>query len=141
MSIADVMAQSLDAANKAVSSKLTELQNAGPKFAVYNADLITGKPQGRCQGTMLDVCGFANITMSGTCKLVRELKKIGSKCNDNKYVGNGWFLIKSVYKGYSLGFRTNMLRQELSVNEAAMYAAADVLRDAGYEVKVNSRID
>jgi len=141
--IKELMKKAGEEANKAAQLKLDELLKSGPQFAVYNADVLSGKAEGKCIGTMLDVCGFSNIWISGTSKLVRELKKIGKKEGQysQSFAGSSWYLFKSAYKGYILNFRVNPSRQELSINTAAMYAAAEVLINAGFDCRVESRID
>lgn len=124
-----VVEECREAGRIAAKLKLYELQNAGPKHQVMDGS--------RCVGTMLDVCGFANVHLTSARgkffqlakKLSKERKELRFHC-DNQYHGGGWF---SVYD--------TSMRQEMSVNVASCQAIAIVLYGYGIEARVESRID
>lgn len=105
-------------------------EHTKPVFAVYNADLITGKAYGKCLGTMLDCCGFASILVKDKRTAFAKWLKTVQPSWDGGY--NGAVRINDKHSG----------RQEWSLNEARMYAAYKVLTDAGIKgIEVYSRID
>jgi len=114
----------------ASEEKLKELQGNGAQWIVK--DSFTGKPV----GTMLDLCGGAWVVIDAKQGFYRVAKKVAEdrslrfSCNRN-YGGGGMF---SVYDMNA--------RQEISVNEAASRAVADVLKKHGVKVKyVKTYID
>jgi hypothetical protein len=131
-----IMKEALENASLKAQEQSDKLVSNGPAFNVMDGN--------RCVGQMLDVCGFAHIALSGRNPLVNQLKKIGKK-RDNwstDYIGEGWFMMKSVYKGYHLCLRHALsMRQEMSVAEAGCDGACEVLRKYGIECQMESRID
>lgn len=105
-----------------------KLVAAGPAYDVRNADLITGAAYGPSLGTMLDLCGFAGVKIRpANSSFVRYLRSQGVGRNDS-YEG-----------GYWVSAQTH--RQEISVNEAWASAFAEVLRAAGIDAWMDSRLD
>lgn len=101
-------------------------EHTKPMFAVYKADVLTGKQYGSCLGTMLDVCGMAHIRITDKrTAFSKYIKKI-----QDGY--NGAIFLKHKHSG----------RQEWGLNEACAYAAAKVFMDAGIKgIYVYSNID
>jgi hypothetical protein len=120
----DVIAQATKAAEEAGQKWVDE--HTKPVFAVYNADVLTGKQYGPCLGTMLDVCGMVHIRITDKrTAFSKYIKKI-----QNGY--NGAIFLKHKYSG----------RQEWGLNEACAYAAAKVFTLAGIKgIYVYSNID
>lgn len=143
MDVNKIMAKAVDAAHKAGKEQLKKLQAAGPAYTVHNVTNLVTDEMGPAIGTMLDVCGNAYLTISGTDAFVRAAKKQLS--HDDSYLpnyrGDNWSMWKGVYKGYTLHLDTGLLRQEFSVNEKAMYAAQEALKEQGVNVRVRSYID
>jgi hypothetical protein len=103
--------QVVSVAEVAAQKKLEELQKAGPRFSVHNADLFTGKAQGPSLGTMLDNCGGAWICLPGKCTLVSSIKKHFRNLDrfsyqGHQYEGPSWYISKGTYKGYTLHLYT-----------------------------------
>lgn len=136
-----IMAEAGTAAAKAAEETFRKLEANGPAYTVHNADILTGA-KGPAIGTMLDLCGGAWIRIKGTSPLVRVLKKIGRP--DGSYPptfeGDGWRISKDSYAGgYHLGFSYRLrVRQEASVHENAMTAAAEVLKAHGISAHVHT---
>lgn len=94
------------------------MANAKPVFAVYNADLITGRPIGDSLGTMLDNCGNAHIKITDKrSKLYRSCIKFG--------------LMKNEYTATLPIYHKYRHRQEHGLALAIMRAAMKVFQDAG----------
>ena len=120
------------AATKAADVQLKKLQGQGPAFAVVENSKSDGifynrnKPT-RIVGTMLDVCGFAWVVIenarTGFAQYVKKIER----------GGNGY------YGGMSISART--MRQEMSVNQEAARAMADVFEKYGIKAYTQSRID
>ena len=142
MNMYEVMSEAITKANQAGREKLNELARSGPKFSVHNTGLSGECTPNNIVGTMLDVCGFAWLQADGNSPLVRALKKIGTKDDSTTINGNGWFLLKCS-RGYHMSILTGNRRQEMSVNEAEVKAALEVLRTHGLADGVcsMSRID
>lgn len=129
-----IIQEATEAGNKAGVAKLAELEGAGPAFAVVENSPNDGifydksKPT-RVVGTMLDVCGFAWVTLSNArTAFAQYLKK-------TERASNGY------YGGMTVNLRFGTFRQEMSVNEAQARAAAEVFTKAGFEARMESRID
>ena len=119
---------------KAGKEKLKELISKGFKWKVVNDS------DQKVVGHMLDVCGFANISIPGKGRIVSAFKKVGEY--DERiggYVARGMRIWKG-YRGYALSIISTG-RQEMSVNEAAVEAASDYLNSNHLESTWNSRID
>ena len=126
--VLEVVAECRAAAINAGQSKLSELQQDGPKWAVCNED-------GTVAGQLLDVCGYAWNEISARGKFFQTAKKLskdrGLRFNcSNAYGGGGHFAV------YDTG-----RRQEMSVNSACCKAIAEVLSGYGLEASTHSRID
>jgi hypothetical protein len=124
------------AAEKAASSKYDELVKAGPRYAVYSADLMGNKIPGSSVGTMLDNCGGAYLVIPGTGEFISGLKKAALNVEgtgvNRRYDGMYWHAFKNVYKGYCLSIKYSLnIQQEVSVHRAAMDAALKILKDNG----------
>ena len=114
--------------------KFRELVGNGYKWKVVN------EGDGKVVGHMLDVCGFANLSVPGKGKIVRAFKKIGEYDNRmDGYVIRGIKIWKG-YRGYALSI-INTGRQEMSVNEAAVEAASNYLNENNLDCSWSSRID
>ena len=124
-----VIRECREAGTIASQEKLEELTKAGPKYAVCSGS--------RTVGTMLDVCGFANIRLNSARgkffqlakKMCKENREYRFNCS-NAYNGGGYFNV----------YDTNR-RQEMSVNVASCKAVLKVLSGYGIEGYVESRID
>lgn len=116
--------------------KLRELCGNGHKWKVVdkmNDDKVVGH--------MLDVCGFAHITVPGRGKVARAFKKVGEYDRRmDGYVVRGMRIWKGWPSGFSLSI-INTGRQEMSVNEAAVQAASEYLNANHLDCVWNSRID
>lgn len=116
--------------------RLAELQAAGPKYVVNDKN-----QNNKVVGTMLDVCGFANLQISARGKFFQLAKRLSLEIDvvtgrqrrfycEVAYRGGGWL---SIYDS------TN--RQEMSVNIVACKGHQQVLAKYGIESSVESRID
>lgn len=84
-------------------------------------------------GSRMDACGFASVTIKpARGPLVKALKArdIGSK---KEWGGGGWWV--------SSNYMMDYYGQSISVKEAAAEAFAKVLREAGFNVYAESRLD
>lgn len=121
---------------KAAQEQFSKLQKAGSKWAVK--DSATNK----LVGGMLDVCGFASMRVPGRSKIVKAFKKLGEKTQyEKEYIYDRMRISKSYYSGYNLNINLNIGRQEMSVNEEAVFAASEFLNNAGLKCDWESRID
>ncbi len=129
-SIKSIITEARAAGSKAAATKLSELQSAGPKWEVK--DDFTGKSV----GTMLDVCGFAHIIVkiNGNDKRWQELRHFAA-------IDSNRVMVHSSYGFKTIAIFDMCRRQEMSVNEAANEAAAEVLRSYGFDCWMDSRID
>jgi len=134
------------AANIAADDRLEELERQGPRYAVIDCDPITGKekPDGahidpetgkqKPGWQMLDLCGGGWVRLSykgKNRKFINALKRIGKGDGSGSWWdGDGWSLQK-MNKGFGLSFR--IMRQEVSVHQAALEAAEKVLTEAGID--------
>lgn len=131
-----IMADAVKAANEAGEAQLQKLVGAGPQWNVMQGKRVVGQ--------MLDVCGGAYVRIDGRNPLVNALKKIGTKRDkwSDNIDGENWYMFKGVYKGKVLNVRTNVNRQEMSVNEAQAAAVVRVLEENGVSgAHVHSYID
>lgn len=108
-------------------AKLAELQGNGAAFAVRDGNKIVG--------TMLDVCGFANLKISARGKFFQIAKRISAETRARFHCVVGY------YGGGSLGVFDSTFRQEMSVNIAACVGQAKVLEAYGIKCQIQSRID
>ena len=115
------------AGNRAALVQLAKLEQRGPKWSVI--DSFTG----RRIDTMLDVCGMAHlVVLERRGKFWQSVKRLSKNRANRLYTGEGGYL--------SIFDMTD--RQEMSVNEAANAAAADVIRKkGGVDCYMESRID
>jgi len=114
--------------------RFKELRENGYKWKVVNDG------DGKVVGHMLDVCGFASLSVPGKGKVVRAFKKIGEYDRRmDGYVVDGMEIWKSS-RGYALSIISTG-RQEMSVNEVAVGAASGYLNENNLECSWNSRID
>ena len=97
----------------AAERKLAELANAGPKWA------ITDDNTGNLVGTMLDVCGMANLRIKARGKFYLLAKKLSA--------GRRFSCGLHYYGGGRLNIFDSTMRQEMSVNVAACKAQAAYL--------------
>lgn len=79
------------------------------------------------------VCGFASINVKGNTSFGRWAKKVG--IGRKAYYGG---IDISSYKIHDVG---GQLSQSLAIKQAICGAAADVLRQNGVDVHVDSRMD
>lgn len=130
---------------RAAYAQLNKLKHNGPKWNV-----IDEMDKGKVVGQMLDVCGFASMQVPGRSKIVKAFKKLGVPGEHNNYGGmNKRYVLedehmqisKAYDRGYSLNLGLNIGRQELSVNEEAVFAASEFLNSVGLECSWSSRID
>ena len=111
----------------AAEAKLAELASKGPKWAVKNGD-------GSIAGTMLDVCGFANLKIKARGKFYTLAKKLGA--------GNRFSCGLAYGGGGRLNIFDSTMRQEMSVNVAACKAQSAYLAvECGIDSYVVSRMD
>lgn len=130
-----------EAGAKAAEEKLAALQAAGPAWKVVEnapGDVFhdPARPT-RTVGTLLDVCGFANLRIAARGWFYLTAKRLTQQGTDNYRFVAG----TSYHGGGRLAIFDMTFRQELSVNEAANQAAADYLKAHGIEATVESRID
>jgi hypothetical protein len=138
-----IMREACEAAEAAAVQKLADMRKAGPQFKVYSADIFGGRTSPESEDSyMLDNCGGGWITIPGRGELISGIKKYGQPGrNARSYRGHilNWDADKSVYKGYSLHFRTSLMgRQEQGIPVAAHEAALAVLKSYGYKGYVRS---
>lgn len=122
-----VIQEARDLGRIAAQKKLQELQNAGPQFAVTEGLNIVG--------TLLDVCGFANLKISARGKFYTIAKEL-SKQHEHRFSCG-----RRYHGGGYLSIFDSTKRQEISVNEAACKGQAEVLKKYKIEAIVESRID
>ena len=127
--IVDVIEEARNAGRLSAQKKLNELRNAGPKFAVTDGERVVD--------TMLDVCGFAHLSINARGKFYLLAKKISKEnrqyrfhCDRDSYNGGGWL---SIYD--------STMRQEMSVKIAACKGQQEVLLKYGIESRIKSWID
>jgi len=125
--VLNAIQEARNAGYNAAQLKLTELVAAGPAWAVTNGD-------GSIAGTMLDVCGMANLKIKARGKFYLLAKKLSA--------GNRHSCGRHYYGGGRLNIFDSTMRQELSVNKAACKAQSEYLfTQYGIESHVESRID
>ena len=117
----------------AAMKQLKKLQKQGPKFRVKDGNKTVGE--------MLDVCGFAWITIPGKSKIVKAFKALGTRGINQEYIVGEMRISKAYQRGYNLNIGLGIGRQEMSVNEEAVWAASEFLNNAGLECNYGSRID
>lgn len=122
------------AGGKAADIMLGKLQEQGPKFAVVNDPEYGG--DGKIAGVMLDVCGMATMRILARGKFYLLCKKLSENDKSLRFLCQ-----RGYYGGGRLSIFDMTGRQELSVNETAYRAAAEVLANYGIEATVESRID
>jgi len=125
--VLEVIAEARKAGQVTADEKLAKLQGKGPRFAVCEGDEVVG--------TMLDVCGFANLKISARGKFFQLAKKLAVNPSARFFCVNGY------YGGGSLSIFDSTCRQEMSVNIAACNGQAKVLAKYGVGARVESRID
>ena len=125
--VLEVINEARKAGSMTAEQKLAELQGKGPQFTVCEDDKVVG--------TMLDVCGFANLKISARGKFYLLAKKL----SDNPI--HRFHCCRSYYGGGSLAIFDSTGRQEMSVNIAACEGQAKVLEAHGIECEITSRID
>ena len=119
----------------AAADKLAELQKAGPKWAVCTETHPFSSKADKVVGTMLDVCGFANINISARGKFFQIAKKLSK-------TGSHRFYCTVAYRGGGhLSIYDSSHRQEMSVNKATCVGQAKVLNAYGIETSITTRID
>ena len=118
--------------------KLKELQKAGPRWNVVD------ERKNKVVGQMLDVCGFAYLSVPGRGKIVGAFKKLGTYEGRMQAYEAGANGNLRIWKGYPSGYTLSIIstgRQEMSVNEAAVKAASKFLDENHLECGWSSRID
>lgn len=115
---------------RAAEIRLETMQARGPVYAVRNVDPFTGAACGPAIGTMLDVCGFAWVTIPGLSRRTKAIKEL---------ISEGLLSYSHYEKRVQLHISTH--RQEIGVNEAACERAAEVLNALGIKAYPCSRID
>ena len=131
-----IMIEAINAANAAGEDKLRQLMGEGPQFDVRNGERVVGH--------MLDVCGGAWVKIQdGRSPLISALKKIGVKDGSGSYKAQdySWWISKAHGTGYNLNIRTQINRQEMSVNVAIANAVVTVLAIHGFSSGVHSYVD
>ena len=125
--IKEIIQKAQVAGAQAAAAKRLELQAAGPRYGVVNA------ATGRSEGTLNDLCGFAYLYVPAQKGFSRKVK-----------------VVKELIAERQLGFdsyrnatviRLPFISQEISVNEAGAYAAQEILKQAGLNAYVESRLD
>ena len=138
-----VLLEAIEVGRKAAKEQLHRLKRNGARYIIMDDPSLTDEP--RVYGTMLDLCGFANIRLSGRSPLVRFIKKNGFRSGYYSYVLYTKYgkveIYKAYPKGYSLHLPIDEGRQEISVKEAAYQAALEVLKKHGINGWVYSRLD
>ena len=125
--VLEVMNGARFAGKIAADAKLAQLVGAGPKWS------ITDDNTGKSVGTMLDVCGFANLKIPARGKFYTLAKKLGA--------GNRFSCGRHYYGGGRLNIFDSTMRQEMSVNVAACKAQAAYLAKYGIMATTESRMD
>jgi len=110
----------------AAQQKLQDLQDRGAQFAVIDGEQIAG--------TILDVCGFANLKISARGKFFQLAKQ-------NCKISARFFCVNDYRGGGVLSIFDSTHRQEMSVNIAACQGQAKVLEGYGITCQIQSRID
>ena len=138
-----VLFEAIVAGRRAAREQLQKLMEKGARYIVVDDPEFTDNP--KVYGTILDLCGFANIRLSGRSPLVRFIKKNGFRSGYYSYVLYTKYgkveIYKAYPKGYSLYLPIDNGRQEVSVKEAAYQAALEVLKKHGIDGWVYSRLD
>ncbi len=127
--VLDVIKEARARGAEHASNCLEELENAGPKFRVID------EHANKTVGTLLDVCGFANLKIKARGKFYLLAKKIAADRSLRFTCGRGY------YGGGRLNIFDSTFRQEMSVNTAACKGQAEVLSKYSIEAHVESRID
>lgn len=134
----NIIQEAREAGKKAAEIKYLELLNAGPKYEVFESDLTDKPIPGGGRWKLLDLCGFAtiNVRMHGRDPRWQALKALDLD-RENR------IMVHDKYSGMpkSLAIFDMTMRQEISVNEAADNAAAEVLKAHGIECWVTTRLD
>ena len=131
--VLSVIKEARRAGKIAAQAKLAELQKAGPQWAVVNDTNFGG--DGKCVGTMLDVCGSACFRILARGKFYLLAKKLSEDNANRIYCTRGY------YGGGTLSIFDCTMRQELTVNTAAYKAMAEILKKYGIEATVQTYID
>ena len=123
--IKNILDKAFVASDRAARLRLTELQAAGPKYAVTQ--------NGNVQGVMLDLCGFAYCmipTQNGFSRRSKALKRL---------LEEGIL----TWSDYSKAFfvKKSYIDQAYSVNVAAAQAACEIIKASGLECYTDSRLD
>jgi len=126
--VLEVIEEARDTGIEFARNKLADLQSCGPKYAVMDDGTA------KCVGTMLDVCGFANLNIPAKGKFYILCKKLTTE-------GHGFRCSRGYYGGGRLSIYGSSVRQEMSVNVAACQGQASVLKKYGIIARVESRID
>ena len=123
----EFLVQVLTEADEAATKASNEwLANAKPRYAVYSADLITGKPNGGPIDYMLDVCGYARVVVKDKrSAFFKALVKFGFM-DSRKYT-------PTIDLNYPL-----RCRQEMGLHESAVKAAMEVFKK--YELNDKLRV-
>jgi len=139
----DILEKAIVEGRKTAMAKLADLEAQGPKWRVVDDPNFTVKP--KVYGTMLDLCGFAHIKVSGRNSLVSWIKKHAEKDGNGDYkleTQNGRVRLYRSYKtGYNLYLPVECGRQEISVLTAGYEGALRVLAEHGIDGYVVSRLD
>lgn len=115
MDVSKLVQKATEAANVAGQEWMNK---ASVRFAVHDADLMTGKPVGPAIGYMLDVCGCAYVQFKDKrTAAYRAFKKAGAV----RPTGNAVVEIPNKW----------MCRQEMGLHEACANAAKKVLEEGG----------
>ena len=126
--VKDVVLECRQAGKEAGSAQLAKLQGKGAAWVVKSGNEVVG--------TMLDVCGFAWCKISAQSGFYRKAKKVAQDRHLRFSCG------KAYPKGGRFSVYDMNMRQEMSVNEAAASAVAEVLKSHGVPgVYMASRID
>lgn len=127
--VLQVVRECREAGTKAAAKKLAELQGKGPQYCVTSGHRVVG--------TMLDVCGFANLRISARGKFFQLAKKLSESRTPNYR-----FYCTNAYQGgglFDVFDTTN--RQEMSVNAASCAAMIPILSGYGITSTLETRID
>lgn len=107
---------------------LRDALQRGPKFAVYQADVLTGQRRGPAVGELLDLCGNAHVQFRKcNSKWYNAFKKAGLV----RPTGNGVIELRWDFHD----------RQEHGLQLTAAKAAVEVFRRHGVDVKIWDYID
>ena len=128
--VLDVIAEARKVGSIFAARRFAELQAAGPKYAVCDENR-----NGEVVDTMLDVCGFAHLSISARGKFFQLAKKVSESSSERFYCTNAY------RGGGHLSIYDSTNRQEMSVNVAACKGHQQVLVKYGIESHVESRID